>query len=139
RTTTSPSRSPRVSSSRASRPSSGARGPTRSPSACTWPAWGGTAAAGGGAPAGGRRVRAGGRAVELTGIEFDLLLALMRRAGRVVPRDALLSLAGRDDVVVGERTVDVHISHLRAKLGDDPRTPAVIKTVRGVGYVLVKE
>jgi len=79
------------------------------------------------------------QAVELTGIEFDILVALMRRAGRVVPRDALLSEAGRGDVVVGERTVDVHISHLRQKLGDDPREPRLIKTVRGVGYVLSKE
>jgi DNA-binding response OmpR family regulator len=78
-----------------------------------------------------------GKSVELTGIEFDILVALMRRAGRVVPRDALLSEAGRSDVVVGERTVDVHISHLRTKLGDDP--PKLIKTVRGVGYVMTKE
>ena len=86
-----------------------------------------------------REVKVDGRAVELTGIEFDLLVALARRAGRVVPRDAILSLAGRDDVVVGERTVDVHISHLRAKLGDDPRSPRRIKTVRGVGYMLTRE
>jgi DNA-binding response OmpR family regulator len=78
-----------------------------------------------------------GAPVELTGIEFDILVALVRRAGRVVPRDALLSEAGRSDVVVGERTVDVHISHLRQKLGDDP--PRLIKTVRGVGYVLTKD
>lgn len=78
-----------------------------------------------------------GAAIDLTGIEFDILVALMRRAGRVVPRDALLSEAGRSDVVVGERTVDVHISHLRQKLGDDP--PKLIKTVRGVGYVLTKD
>lgn len=78
-----------------------------------------------------------GAAMELTGIEFDILVALVRRAGRVVPRDALLSEAGRSDVVVGERTVDVHISHLRQKLGDDP--PRLIKTVRGVGYVLTKD
>ncbi|HEX4512513.1 MAG TPA: response regulator transcription factor [Polyangiaceae bacterium] len=77
--------------------------------------------------------------VDLTGIEFDILVALMRRAGRVVPRDSLLSEAGRGDVVVGERTVDVHISHLRQKLGDDPKGPRLIKTVRGVGYVLSKE
>ena len=77
--------------------------------------------------------------VELTGIEFDILVALMRRAGRVVPRDSLLSEAGRGDVTVGERTVDVHISHLRQKLGDDPKSPRLIKTVRGVGYVLAKE
>jgi DNA-binding response OmpR family regulator len=80
-----------------------------------------------------------GAEVVLTGIELDLLVALARRAGRVVPREALLELAGRNDTQVGERTVDVHVSHLRAKLGDDPRAPRRIKTVRGVGYVLVKE
>ena len=84
-----------------------------------------------------RVVTRAGAAIELTGIEFDILVALMRRAGRVVPRDALLSEAGRSDVVVGERTVDVHISHLRQKLNDDP--PKLIKTVRGVGYVLAKD
>jgi two-component system, OmpR family, response regulator len=78
-----------------------------------------------------------GETADLTAIEFDILVALMRRAGRVIPRDALLSEAGRTDVVVGERTVDVHISHLRQKLKDDP--PQLIKTVRGVGYVLTKE
>jgi two-component system OmpR family response regulator len=84
-----------------------------------------------------RTARVRGEPAELTGLEFDILLALVRRAGRVVPRDALLSEAGRGDVVVGERTVDVHISHLRHKLGDDP--PRLIKTVRGVGYVLAKD
>ena len=83
------------------------------------------------------RVTAG--AVDLTGIEFDVLVALVRRPGRVVPRDALLAEAGRGDVTVGERTVDVHVSHLRQKLGDDPRSPRLIKTVRGVGYVLARE
>ncbi|WP_224364677.1 response regulator transcription factor [Hyalangium versicolor] len=85
----------------------------------------------------GREVKVGGRAVELTGLEFDLLVALMRRAGRVIPRDALLGEAGRSDTVVGERTVDVHISHLRQKLGDEGGK--LIKTVRGVGYVFAKE
>ena len=86
-----------------------------------------------------REVKVAGNLIELTGIEFDILLALIRRAGRVVPRESLLSAAGRGDVTVGERTVDVHISHVRQKLGDDPKTQRVIKTVRGVGYVLVKE
>ncbi|MBS2031287.1 MAG: response regulator transcription factor [Deltaproteobacteria bacterium] len=86
-----------------------------------------------------REASVDGKPVELTGLEFDILLALVRRAGRVIPREALLSEAGRSDVVVGERTVDVHISHLRQKLGDDPREPRLIKTVRGVGYVLAKE
>jgi DNA-binding response OmpR family regulator len=87
----------------------------------------------------GHKVRIDGRELDLTGIEFDILLALARRAGRVVGRDALLSEAGRGDVNVGDRTVDVHISHLRQKLGDDPRSPKKIKTIRGVGYVLVKD
>jgi two-component system OmpR family response regulator len=80
-----------------------------------------------------------GKAVELTGIEFDILVALLRRAGRVVPRHALLEQAGRDDSMVGERTVDVHISKLRKKIGDDPRAPRRIRTIRGVGYVLTDE
>jgi two-component system, OmpR family, response regulator len=75
--------------------------------------------------------------VELTGLEFDLLVALMRRAGRVVPRSQLFDLAGRGDTSVGERTVDVHVSRLRKKLDDDP--PRLIRTVRGVGYLLSKE
>jgi len=86
-----------------------------------------------------RHVEVDGAAVELTGLEYDILVALIRRAGRVVPRTSLLSEAGRDDVTVGERTVDVHISHLRRKLGDDPRAPRRIRTVRGIGYVLSRD
>lgn len=85
-----------------------------------------------------REVSVAGVAVELTGLEFDLLVALMQRAGRVVPRATMLSLAGRDDVTVNERAVDVHISKLRKKLGDDPRSPTRIRTVRGVGYTLAR-
>jgi DNA-binding response OmpR family regulator len=85
---------------------------------------------------GARRVRVGSQPADLTALEFDILVALARRPGRVVPRDTLLAEAGRDDVTVSDRTVDVHVSHLRRKLGDDPRSPRLIKTVRGVGYVL---
>jgi DNA-binding response OmpR family regulator len=85
---------------------------------------------------GARRVRVGGDPAELTGLEFDILLALARRPGRVVPRETLLGEAGRNDVTVNDRTVDVHVSHLRKKLGDDPKSPRLIKTVRGVGYVM---
>ena len=85
---------------------------------------------------GAREAWVDGKPVELTGLEIDLLVALLRRAGRVVPRGALLELAGRSDVTVGERAVDVHISRLRKKLGDDP--PTRIRTVRGVGYVLAR-
>jgi DNA-binding response OmpR family regulator len=86
-----------------------------------------------------RAVTVGGAPVELTGLELDLLVALLRRAGRVVPRGALLEEAGRADVTVSERTVDVHISSLRKKLGDKEREPPLIRTVRGVGYVLTKD
>ena len=86
----------------------------------------------------GRVATLDGEDLSLTGLEFDLLVALMRRSGRVVPRDAMLVEAGRADVHVSERTVDVHISHLRAKLGDDSKNPRLIKTVRGVGYVMAK-
>ena len=86
-----------------------------------------------------RQVRVGTAAADLTGLEFDILLALARRPGRVVPRETLLVEAGRQDVTVSDRTVDVHVSHLRRKLGDDPKTPRLIKTVRGVGYVLSPE
>ncbi len=85
-----------------------------------------------------RAVQVEGRTIELTGLEFDILVALLRRAGRVVPRAALLNEAGRGDVTVSERTVDVHISRLRKKLGEESRPPR-IRTVRGVGYVLPRD
>jgi DNA-binding response OmpR family regulator len=84
-----------------------------------------------------RTVEHEGKSVSLTGLEFDILVALLGRAGRVVPRSALLELAGRSDTVVSDRTVDVHVSHLRKKLSDDP--PRLIRTVRGVGYVFSRE
>ncbi len=83
---------------------------------------------------GAREVTVDGEAVELTGLELDILVALVRRAGRVVPRSALLSEAGRDDAIVGERAVDVHVSKLRKKIGEHR-----IRTVRGVGYVVPKD
>jgi two-component system, OmpR family, response regulator len=85
---------------------------------------------------GAREAFVDGKPVELTGLEIDLLAALLRRAGRVVPRSALMELAGRGDVAVNERAVDVHISRLRKKLGDE--SASRIRTVRGVGYTLAK-
>ena len=86
-----------------------------------------------------RQVTRDGQTIALTSVEFDILVALMRRTGRVVPRAALLSEAGRGDVAVGERTIDVHISRLRRQLGDDPRAATRIQTIRGVGYMLTRE
>lgn len=86
-----------------------------------------------------RVARIGDRVLPLTALEFDLLLALGERAGRVVARDALWQLAGRGDTAVGDRTVDVHISHLRSKLGDDGKDPRRLRTIRGSGYLLVRD
>jgi DNA-binding response OmpR family regulator len=78
-------------------------------------------------------------ALTLTALEFDLLLCLARSAGRVLNRDKLLDeIAGRNYNVF-DRSIDVHISSLRRKLGDDPKNPRHIKTIRSVGYMLVPE
>ncbi len=86
-----------------------------------------------------RIVRQHDEPVNLTALEFDLLLCLARSAGCVLDRDKLLNeIAGRDYDVF-DRSIDVHISSLRRKLGDDPKHPVYIKTVRSVGYMLVQE
>lgn len=78
-----------------------------------------------------------GRELSLTSYEFALLLALAEHAGRVLSRERLLDLAkgGADDVF--DRSIDVRVSRLRQKLGDDPRQPRLLKTIRGSGYMLV--
>lgn len=78
-------------------------------------------------------------ALSLTALEFDLLQCLARSAGRVLNRDQLLDeIAGRSYDVF-DRSIDVHISSLRKKLGDDFKNPRYIKTVRSVGYMLVPQ
>ncbi len=86
-----------------------------------------------------RRVTLRGREVPLTGYEFALLEALARRAGRVLSREQLMELARGSADEAFDRTVDVHVSRLRQKLGDDPKRPRLIKTIRGAGYVLAGE
>lgn len=80
-----------------------------------------------------------GKTLVLTTYEFLLLRALAERAGRVLSREQLVDLVRGSADEAFERSVDVHISHLRQKLGDDPRNPRLLKTVRGVGYVLAVE
>jgi len=78
-----------------------------------------------------------GRTLALTTCEFSLLAALTEHAGEVLGREKLLELAKGSAEHAFERAIDVQISRLRAKLGDDPRRPRLLKTVRGLGYVLV--
>jgi DNA-binding response OmpR family regulator len=77
-----------------------------------------------------------GKALALTTFEFALLRALAERAGRVLTREQLLELVHGSADEAFDRSIDVHVSRLRHKLGDDPRNPRLLKTVRGVGYVL---
>ncbi len=75
----------------------------------------------------------------LTTYEFMLLRALGERVGHVLNREQLVDLVRGSAEEAFDRSVDVHISHLRQKLGDDPRHPKMLKTVRGVGYMLAPE
>lgn len=84
-----------------------------------------------------REAKVGGEPIVLTALEFDLLLCLARSAGRVLDRDKLLDEVAGRSYDVFDRSVDVHISSLRKKLGDDPKNPRFIKTIRSVGYMLV--
>ncbi len=81
-----------------------------------------------------RVVEAGGRQVQLTYVEFELLRTMAASPGRVYTREALLQALWGDSDYREPRTIDVHIRHLREKLEQDPRDPAFIFTVRGVGY-----
>jgi two-component system response regulator CpxR len=87
---------------------------------------------------GAREVRCGDREVELTGAEFMILGVLMRDAGTVVGRDELSREALGRRSGAFDRSLDVHLSNLRRKLGRSPEGGERIKTVRGVGYVYVK-
>jgi DNA-binding response OmpR family regulator len=93
-----------------------------------------------GRPAGGvrvdeaaRRAWAGDREVALSPREFDLLALLCREAGRVVRRDRIMHEVWDANWSGSTKTLDVHVSALRRKLGDDPAAPRLITTVRGVG------
>jgi DNA-binding response OmpR family regulator len=86
-----------------------------------------------------RAVTLEGRPLALTTCEFALLMALAEHAGEIMGREALLESAKGSAEETFERAIDVQISRLRAKLGDDPRRPRMLKTVRGLGYVLVAE
>jgi two-component system, OmpR family, response regulator len=77
-----------------------------------------------------------GNPIEVTAYEFSILRALAQRPGRVLSREQLLDLAKGSAELSFDRSIDVHVSRLRAKLGDDSRNPKILKTVRGAGYLL---
>jgi len=81
-----------------------------------------------------REARLAGQSVELTTAQFDLLTVLAQRPGQVFSRMQLLDAVQGEAFAGYERTVDAHIKNLRRVLGDDPRDPRYILTVRGVGY-----
>ena len=88
---------------------------------------------------GARRVTVDGEERALTAYQFALLDALAGHAGRVMSRDALMDLTKGETLEAFDRSVDVHISRIRAAIEDDPKNPRRIITVRGAGYVFAKE
>ena len=86
---------------------------------------------------GSRTAALGDQALTLTPVEFDLLASLARAKGRVKSRESLLDECRDRNYDVFDRSIDVHISALRRKLGDDPKAPRFIRTVRSAGYLMV--
>ena len=87
---------------------------------------------------GAREVRVHGRVCDVTSYQYDLLLVLAERAGRVLSRDFLIEHLKNQALEAFDRSIDVHISRLRAEIEEDPKQPKRIVTVRGAGYVFAK-
>jgi two-component system phosphate regulon response regulator OmpR len=85
-----------------------------------------------------RVVRVDGEERPLTGYQFDLLVALAESAGRVLGRETLMERAGHAASEAFDRSIDVHVSRIRAAIEDDPRRPRRLLTVRGAGYVFAR-
>jgi DNA-binding response OmpR family regulator len=86
-----------------------------------------------------RAVRLDGLEKALTSFQFALLAALAENAGRVLSRDALMDLLRGEKMDAFDRSIDVHVSRIRAAIEDDPKKPRRIITVRGAGYVFAKQ
>lgn len=78
-----------------------------------------------------------GKELALTAMEYDMLKAFAANPNRVLTRDLLLDLANRGDRDPFDRSIDIRVTRLRRKIEDDPSKPAVIRTVRGTGYMFV--
>jgi two-component system, OmpR family, phosphate regulon response regulator OmpR len=85
-----------------------------------------------------RAVRLDGKACELTGYQFDLLVALAKNAGRVMSRETLMDLLKGEGFESFDRSIDVHVSRIRACIEDNPKKPRRVITVRTAGYVFAK-
>ena len=85
-----------------------------------------------------RLIRVDGRERTVTAYQFDLLVAMAERAGRVLSREQLMDLLKAEPLEAFDRTIDVHIARIRAAIEDDPKHPRRIITVRGAGYVFAK-
>jgi len=88
---------------------------------------------------GARVVRIDGEERAITSYQFAILLALAERAGRVLSRDALMDVLKGEKLEAFDRSVDVHISRIRAAIEDDPKKPRRILTLRGTGYVFARD
>ena len=86
-----------------------------------------------------RAVRLDGEERVLTSYQFDLLVALAESAGRVLGRETLMARAGHAPSEAFDRSIDVHVSRIRAAIEDDPRRPRRLLTVRGAGYVFARK
>lgn len=86
-----------------------------------------------------RTVAVRGQARELTSYQFDLLVALAERAGRVLTRDQIMEAVRGRELEAFDRSIDVHMGRIRAAIEDDVKNPRRILTVRGVGYVFARQ
>jgi DNA-binding response OmpR family regulator len=87
---------------------------------------------------GAREVRLDGQPRALTSHQFELLVALAERAGRVLAREQLMALVRGETLEAFDRSIDVHVGRIRAAIEDDPRHPRRVITVRGAGYVFAR-
>jgi two-component system, OmpR family, phosphate regulon response regulator OmpR len=85
-----------------------------------------------------RAVRLDGKTCELTGYQFDLLVALAKNAGRVMSREILMDLVKGECFESFDRSIDVHVSRIRSCIEDNPKKPRRVITVRSAGYVFAK-
>ena len=86
-----------------------------------------------------RVVTVAGQPAELTSYQFDLLVTLAERAGRVLSRDQIMEAVRGRELEAFDRSIDVHMGRIRAAIEADPKNPRRILTVRGVGYVFAKQ